>query len=118
MVYDDVQYTLLMFIDLIEFKSQHFADLFHDTPARFHHLLGPVLDKAKARPGWCGLDPAFALATIYSFFFNYFVVEGVMRGDQHLGAPEEEAIEILIDLLSAGLWAQAPGSRFERLVSD
>jgi AcrR family transcriptional regulator len=109
MVYDDAQYILLMFIDVVEFKSQHFADLFRDTPARLRHLLGPVLDKARARPGWCGLDPAFALATIYFFFFNYFVIEGLMRGDQHLGAPEEEAIERLIDLFSSGLWAQTEG---------
>jgi hypothetical protein len=106
MVYDDAQYVLLMFIDVVEFKSQHFAKLHRDLPAQLQRLLGPVLDKVKARPGWCGLDPSFALATIYFFFFNYFVVEGLMRGDQHLGAPDEEAIERLIDLLTDGLWAQ------------
>ncbi|MEA2756175.1 MAG: hypothetical protein QOJ54_2464 [Aliidongia sp.] len=103
-VYDDAQYILMMFIDVVEFKNQHFADLFRDLPARFRHLAGPALDKASARPGWCGLDPAFAFATIYFFFFNYFVIEGHMRGNQHLGAPDAEAIERLIDLLSAGLW--------------
>lgn len=106
MVYDDAQYVLLMFIDVVEFKSQHFSNLHRDLPAQLQRLLGPVLDKVKARPGWCGLDPSFALATIYFFFFNYFVVEGLMRGDQHLGAPDEEAIERLIDLLIDGLWAQ------------
>ncbi|MGB8843033.1 MAG: TetR/AcrR family transcriptional regulator [Aliidongia sp.] len=104
MVYDDVQYVLLMFIDVVEFKSQYFSGLFRDLPTRFRHLSGPALDKASAQPGWCGLDPAFALATIYFFFFNYFVIEGQMRGNQHLGAPDDEAIERLIDLLSSGLW--------------
>jgi AcrR family transcriptional regulator len=106
MVYDEAQYVLLMFIDVVEFKSQHFADQYRDIPAQLRHLLGPALDKAEARPDWCGLDPAFVLATIYLFFFNYFVIEGLMRGDQHLGAPDDEAIEHLIDLLTDGLWAQ------------
>ncbi|HVJ54202.1 MAG TPA: TetR/AcrR family transcriptional regulator [Aliidongia sp.] len=110
MVYDDAQYVLLMFVDVLEFKNQHFADLFRDVPSQFRHLLGPELDRVKTRPGWCGLDPAFVLATIYLFFFNYFVIERHMRGNQHLGAPEEEAIERLIDMFSAGLWTQAPNA--------
>jgi AcrR family transcriptional regulator len=107
-VYDDAQYIILLFIDVVEFKNRHFADLFRDLPARFRYLLGPALDRAAAEPGWCGLDPAFALATIYFFFFNYFVIEGHMRGNQHLGASDDEAIERLIDILSAGLWALPP----------
>ena len=112
MVYDDAQYLLLMFIDVLEFKSRHFASLFRDVPGQFRQLLGAELAKVKTRPGWCGLDPAFVLAAIYLFFFNYFVIERHMRGNQHLGAPEEEAIARLIDLVSVGLWApeasQAP----------
>ena len=109
-----------MFIDVVEFKNQHFADLFRDLPARFRHLLGPVLDTVTTRPGWCGLDPAFALATIYFFFFNYFVIEGHMRGNQHLGASDDEAIERLIDLFSAGLWTAAAdaASTSKRQVRD
>jgi len=106
MVYDDSEYVLLMFIDVVEFKNQHFAEQFRDLPARFRHLLGPALDRAKDRPGWCGLDPAFVLATIYFFFFNYFVIERLMRGNQHLGAPDDEAIELVIDLFSHGLWTR------------
>ena len=85
-VYDDAQYVLLLFIDIVEFQNRHFAELFRDLPARFRHLLGPTLDRVTAQPRWCGLDPAFALATIYFFFFNYFVIERQMRGEQHLGA--------------------------------
>jgi AcrR family transcriptional regulator len=102
-VYDDAQYLLLMFIDVVEFNNRHFADLFHDIPGQFRYLLGPVLNKVKRRPGWCGQDPAFVLATIYMFFYNYFVIERHMHGNQHLGPPEEIAIERLIDILSAGL---------------
>ena len=117
LVYDDAEYILLMFIDLVEFKNRHFAELFRDTPARFRNLLGTMLDEVKARPGWCGLDPAFALATIYFFFFNYFVIERHMHGEQHLGAPDEEAITRLIDLLSDGLWTARPGAAVEAALS-
>jgi AcrR family transcriptional regulator len=103
-VYDDSPYILLMFIDVVEFKNQYFAELFRDLPGRFRHLLGSTLDNMETRPGWCGLDPGLAFTTIYFFFFNYFVIEGHMRGNQHLGAPDDEVIEGLIDLLSSGLW--------------
>lgn len=63
-VYDDAQFLLLMFIDVIEFKNRHFAEMFHDIPGQFRYLLGPVLDKASSRLGWCGQDPAFVLATV------------------------------------------------------
>jgi AcrR family transcriptional regulator len=104
MVYDDAQHWLLLFIDLLEFKNRHFADMYRDVPGGIRQLLGPVLDKAADQPGWCGQDPAFALAAIYLFFFAYFVVERHMHGNQHLGVTEEEAIERLIDLLSTGMW--------------
>jgi AcrR family transcriptional regulator len=107
-VYDESAFLLLMFIDVIEFKNRHFAALFHDIPAQFRYLLGPVLNKAARRPGWCGQDPAFVLATIYLFFYNYFVIERHMLGNQHLGPPEQEAIERLIDVLSTGLWDRDP----------
>jgi AcrR family transcriptional regulator len=104
MVYDDAQHWLLLFIDILEFKNRHFADMYRDVPGGLRQLLRPVLDKVADQPGWCGQDPAFALAAIYLFFFAYFVVERHMHGNQHLGVAEEEAIERLIDLLSTGMW--------------
>jgi AcrR family transcriptional regulator len=104
MVYDDAQHWLLLFIDILEFKNRHFADMYRDVPGAMRQLLRPVLDKVADQPGWCGQDPAFVLAAIYLFFFAYFVVERHMHGNQHLGVAEEEAIERLIDLLSTGMW--------------
>jgi hypothetical protein len=104
MVYDDAQHWLLLFIDVLEFRNRHFADMYRDVPGEMRRLLRPVLDKVAKRPDWCGQDPAFALAAIYLFFFAYFVVERHMHGNQHLGVAEDEAIERLIDLLSTGLW--------------
>ncbi|HWY96751.1 MAG TPA: TetR/AcrR family transcriptional regulator, partial [Steroidobacteraceae bacterium] len=104
MVYDDAQHWLLLFIDILEFKNRHFADMYRDVPGGIRQLLRPVLDKVADQPGWCGQDPAFALAAIYLFFFAYFVVERHMHGNQHLGVTEDEAIDRLIDLLSEGIW--------------
>jgi AcrR family transcriptional regulator len=117
MVYDDAQHWLLLFIDILEFKNRHFADMYRDVPGAMRQLLRPVLDKVADQPGWCGQDPAFALAAIYLFFFAYFVVERHMHGNQHLGVAEEEAIERLIDLLSTGMWhvpAVSPNKRMRR----
>jgi len=36
------------------------------------------------------------------------VIERHMLGNQHLGPPEQEAIERLIDVLSTGLWGRDP----------
>jgi AcrR family transcriptional regulator len=105
MVYDDAEYQLLMFIDVIEFQNQHFADTFYKMPEQFRHIMGPALNKVKRQKGWCGEDPAFALTAIYLYMFTYFTVERLMqRGKQHLGIPDEQAIERFIDFLSHGLW--------------
>jgi hypothetical protein len=59
----------------------------------------------KKQEGWCGEDPAFALAAIYLYFFTYFTVERLMHGgNQHLGVSDEQAIERFVDLLSHGVW--------------
>lgn len=108
MVYDDSEYQLLMFIDIIEFRNQHFADTFYRMPDQFRHIIGPLLNKVKKQKGWCGEDPAFVLAVIYLYFFTYFVVERLMqRGNQHLGVSDGEAIERFIDLFSHGLWSSS-----------
>jgi AcrR family transcriptional regulator len=108
MVYHDAEYQLLTFIDIIEFRNQHFADTFYKMPEPFRRHLGPALKKVKRQKGWCGEDPAFALAAIYLYFFTYFVVERLMhQGNQHLGVSDEEVIERFIDLLSHGMWSEA-----------
>ena len=107
-VYDDAQYWLLLFIDILEFENRHFVDIYHDMPAWLGHFARPYFEKTKQQPGWCGLDPAFAFATIYLLFFAHFIVERHMQGDRHLGVSEDEAIERLIDLVSSGFWRRPP----------
>lgn len=103
-VYDDPEYWLLMYIDVIEFNNQHFASLFHDMPEQFRYLLGAHTDRVKKQPGWCGQDPALVMAMVYLYFVTYFTIEKVMHGNQHLGVCDEEASERLVNLFYSGLW--------------
>jgi AcrR family transcriptional regulator len=108
MVYHDAEYQLLTFIDIIEFRNQHFADTFYKMPEQFRRLMGPTLNRVKKQKGWCGEDPAFALTAVYLYFFTYFTVERLMQqGNHHLGVSDEQAIERFIDLVSHGMWSQA-----------
>ncbi len=104
MVYEDAEYWLLMYIDVIEFKNQHFLKVFHNIPEQFRRLLGPVVNRVERQPGWCGQDPALVMAMIYFYFHTYFVIESVMHGNRHLGVSDDEAVERFIDILLNGLW--------------
>lgn len=111
-VYNHPEFWLLMYIDVIEFKNQHFAEWFHNMPEQFRSRMAPVLNKAKRQPGWCGQDPAFAFATIYLHVITYFLIEKLFQGNRHLGVSDEQAMEKFIQLLSGGLWKSAePRSR-------
>ncbi|HEV3038836.1 MAG TPA: TetR/AcrR family transcriptional regulator [Candidatus Angelobacter sp.] len=109
MVYEDAEYWLLMYIDVIEFKNQHFLKAFQDIPEQFRRLLGPKIDTVKEQPGWCGHDPALVMAIIYFYFHTYFVIEAVMHGNHHLGISDDEAVERFIDILLNGLWETPAG---------
>jgi AcrR family transcriptional regulator len=108
MVYDDGEYWLLMYIDVIEFKNRHFLKIFHDIPEQFRRLLGPAVARVKKQPEWCGQDPALVMAMIYFYFHTYFVIERLMHGNRHLGVSDEEAVDRFIDVLSHGLWNPPP----------
>jgi AcrR family transcriptional regulator len=109
MVYDDAEYWLLMYIDVIEFKNQHFLTAFHDVPEQFRRLLGPAAARLKKQPGWCGQDPALVMAMIYFYFHTYFVIERLMHGNRHLGVSDDEVILRFIDVLLYGMWTPSTG---------
>ena len=107
-VYNDAGYWLLMYIDVIEFKNHHFANLFHNVPEQFRRLLGPNISQVKKQPGWCGQDPALVMAMIYFYLVTYFIIEKLMHGNQHLGISDEEVMDRFITMLSTGLWQSGP----------
>lgn len=115
MVYEDAEYWLLMYIDVIEFRNRHFLKVFHDVPEQFRRLLGPAVNKVRKQAGWRGQDPALVMAMIYFYFHTYFVIERLMHGNQHLGVGDDEVVEHFVDILSHGLWTaplpQPPGKK-------
>lgn len=103
-VYDDAEYWVLMYIDVVEFRNRHFLAVFQDVPEQFRRLLGASADRVARRRGWCGQDPALVMAMIYFYFHTYFVIERLMHGNHHLGVDDHEVIERFVDILSHGLW--------------
>jgi AcrR family transcriptional regulator len=103
-MYEEPEYFLLVLSDVVEFKNQHFLEIFRDLPQQLRRVMGPALDKVKSQPEWRGEDPAFVLGSMYAYFFTYFLMERYMQGQHHLGMPDEQATEIFTDLLLHGLW--------------
>ena len=104
-IYDDPAYWLLLYIDVIEFKSQHYAKGMHDLPEQFRLLLGPMAQRIQKQSGWGGHDPGLALSLFYLYLSTFFCVERLMHGTRHLGVNEEVAVERIIDLFMYGLWS-------------
>jgi AcrR family transcriptional regulator len=110
-VYDNADYWLLMYIDVIEFKNQHFAQVFQGLIHKIRRRVGPLLNEARRQEGWCGKDPAFVFASMYMYIFEYFLIEKLFQGNRHLGVSDEEAVEGFVELFSRGIWRSANGAR-------
>lgn len=113
-VYDNADYWLLMYIDVIEFKNQHFAQVFQGVVEKIRHRLGSSLNHAKRQKGWCGKDPAFVFASMYMYIFEYFLIEKLFQGHRHLGVSDEEAIDGFVELVSHGVWGTSIATRRTR----
>lgn len=99
-VYEHPDYWRLMYIDVTEFGNKHFAHIFRQLSKNLELLSGGY--SAQTRQLRTGVNPSLAYAAIYLQFFTYFLVEELFGGKQHLGVPEEEAIEQLIRIFKRG----------------
>jgi AcrR family transcriptional regulator len=108
LLYDDPEYLLLIYIDVVEFQNRHFTETFRNVPEQFRRLMGSSLHKAKQDHSWRGEDPAFVLASVYLYFFTYASIEKLYHGNRHLGVSDEQAAERFINLLCRGLWDSRP----------
>ena len=105
-VYKEPDYWRLMYMDITEFGNKHFAFVFRDLSKRLQMLLGQPLQLRDGKSERVQSNVAFT--AIYLQFFTYFLVEKLFGGKNHLGVPEEEAIEQLIEVFRHGVQA---GSR-------
>jgi AcrR family transcriptional regulator len=110
-VYDNPDYWRLMYLDVIEFGSRHFAHTFRSLAAGLKARLGNQLVRATRNGKWRGIDPALAFTAIYLQFFTYYLVEKLFGGKQHLGVADDRAIAQLILMQTRGIWREDPGSK-------
>lgn len=103
-VYKNPDYWRLMYIDVIEFGSKHFAPEFRSLARNIEKRLGNKLKASAQRGSWTGIDPALAFTAIYLQFVTYFLVEKLFGGKQHLGMADDRAVAQLIKLMTQGLW--------------
>lgn len=113
-VCDNTDYWRLMYIDVIEFGSRHFAPSFASLAKTMKRRLGHRLTAATRRGPWNDVDPALAFTALYLNFFTYFLVETLFGGKQHLGMPEKRAIDQMIKISTEGLWREPWPARGKR----
>ncbi len=100
MITENTDYWRLMYIDVVEFGNQHFKYLYHDFPNTLKKMHPGAF---AGMPPKDGVDPAMAFASLYLQFVTYYLVETLFGGQQHLGVPEEAAIEHYITVFSHGI---------------
>ncbi len=107
-VYKEPDYWHLMYMDITEFGNRHFAFVFRDLSSRLRNLLDQPITLDDESPR---VKPNVAFTAIYLQFFTYFLVEKLFGGKNHLGVPEEEAIEHLIEIFTHGVHSGRRGGR-------
>ena len=105
-VYDNADYWRLMYIDVLEFHNEHFADKFQNLAEQFRERLREQFGRTVQHPDWCGQEPGFVYANFYLNVMTYFLIEKLFGGDRHLGVSDKEAMEQIVDLYSRGLWSR------------
>lgn len=100
-VYKEPDYWRLMYMDITEFGNRHFAFVFRDLSNRLRKLLNQPIRLSDGNGS--RIKPDVAFTAIYLQFFTYFLVEKLFRGKNHLGVPEEEAIDHLIEIFTHGV---------------
>jgi len=109
-VFSMPDYWRLMYIDVVEFRNQHFAGSFHQFAKKMEGALGERLQRSTRRGTWSGVDPALAITAIYLQFFNYFLLQKVFHVKAPLGTSDREAVSQVIQMMTHGLWREGPGS--------
>lgn len=109
-VFQEADYWRLMYIDVTEFGNQHFAHIYRNLAKDLKSKLGAKL-LVPRRGQWNGVDPALAFASLYLQFFTYFLVETLFGGKNHLGVPDDQAIQQMITIFTRGLGIEAARPR-------
>jgi AcrR family transcriptional regulator len=93
---DDLQ---LMFIEIVEFKGQHFPQLFESL---FPQMIGFVQKLVQVNGGLRPIPPPTLLRAFVGFFFAYFMTEWLM-GDQFASELREGAFDDFVNIYLHGI---------------
>lgn len=115
LVNENNDFWLLMYIDVLEFRNQHFCKMFDGLTDRFRRIFADKFAEAQKNGDLRkGVDPAVAFTTAYMQFFNYFLVEKLFGGNAHLGLNDEQALNSLTKIFSYGVLSEKKLAQFKK----
>lgn len=105
LVEEHYDFWLLMYIDVLEFQNDHcrkmFENLAEKLNKRFSHHFAKLKDNNTINDD---MDPAIVFTVAYLQFFNYFLIEKLFGGNNHLGISDDEAIVRISELFSRAVF--------------
>lgn len=108
-------FWLLMYIDVLEFQNSHFRKMFEGLSRRLDKIFSGKYKEAKNRGDLrIGVDPNVVLTTAYMQFFNYFLVEKLFGGNQHLGLSDDQALNHLTKIFAYGTLSEEKLASFKK----
>ncbi len=115
LVNDHHDFWLLMYIDVLEFRNQHFRKMFEGLTENFRRIFAEKFATAQERGDLrTGVDPAVVFTAAYMQFFNYFLVEKLFGGNSHLGLDDDQALNTLTKIFSYGVLSEEKLAQFRK----
>ena len=118
LVNEHSDFWLLMYIDVLEFRNQHFRKMFDGISARFGKVFAAKFKEAEKRGDLrTGVEPAPVFTAAYMQFFNYFLVEKLFGGNRHLGLTDEQALNCITKIFAYGTLSEKKMASFKKRAS-
>ena len=118
LVNEHSDFWLLMYIDVLEFQNRHFRKMFEGITDRFRKIFAEKFEEAEARGDLrTGVNPALVFTAAYMQFFNYFLVEKLFGGNQHLGLSDDQALNYITKIFAYGTLSEEKMASFKKRAS-
>ncbi len=105
LVAEHYEFWLLMYIDVLEFENRHcrkmFENLAEKLNKRFYNHFTELRNNKDINNN---VDPAVGFTVVYLQFFNYFLIEKLFGGNNHLGINDDEAIVKISEIFSRAIF--------------
>ena len=118
LVNEHADFWLLMYIDVLEFQNRHFRKMFDGLSERFRKLFGAKFKEAEKRGDLrTGVEAGSVFTAAYMQFFNYFLVEKLFGGNEHLGLSDDQALNSLTKIFAYGTLSEKKMASFKKKIS-